>query len=641
MSETETTPTQTTTPWRPENATPLGVRWTDDYSTFGVFAEAEAARVRLTDPGTRRTMVRELEPVEGEPGVWRARVDENLKGWAYSFEIERDGSILADIVDPWARLVREGRGYICCDETPVTPRPALRPEDAIIYELHVRDFTRDRACGVKPAWRGKYLGLAQAGTRYNGTEISTGLDHIAELGVNTIQLMPVHAFAMPYDPEYEWGYMPLYFNAPEATYASSVELEAPLREFKRLVSAIHERGMRVTLDVVYNHTAEKWPSRLRSLMALAPREYFRWKGENEPWDGSACGNEFRSESAQGRRFIVESVKYWVEHFGVDGFRFDLMGLIDVETMGIIAREIHAIDPTILVYGEPWAGGPAGIEINDKGKQRGLGWGCFNDEMRDGLRGSVFKVEDFGFVNGGTNIEGVKSGIVGGTRSFADSPLECINYVECHDNHTLEDRLRLQREKARLEDRTEEAHDRMSRLAMLALMTSQGIPFIHAGQEFGRTKDGEDNTYNLGDVVNNVRWAHKDENFRRFAYHKDAIAMRRAHPMFRLTERAAIDKAIRFFDDDLGITLPKGTIAFQVKDVTGNDPWERALVLLNGSDEERAFPLPALSGGDGEGQWTVCSTCGSFDGRLAGGAVRVTGQHTVSAHSGAVLYVKRG
>ena len=638
MSDPETT-TQST-PWRAEDATPLGVHATDDFSTFAVFAEAEAARVRLTDPGTRRTMVRELEPVEGEPGVWRTRVEEDVRGWTYSIEIERDGKILADIVDPWARLVRQGRGYVCFDDTEVTARPALDPRDAIIYELHVRDFTRDRACGVKPGWRGKYLGLAQAGTRLEGMEISTGLDHIAELGVNTIQLMPVHAFAMPYDPEYEWGYMPLFFNAPEATYAASVELEAPVREFKRLVSAIHERGMRVTLDVVYNHTAERWPDRLRSLMALAPREYFRWKGEDEPWDGSACGNEFRSESPQGRRFIVESVRYWVEHFGVDGFRFDLMGLIDAETMGIIASELHAIDPTILVYGEPWAGGPAGIEINGKGAQRGRGWGVFNDDMRDGLRGSVFEVSDFGFLNGGTNIEGVKDGGGGGTRSFAESPLECVNYVECHDNHTLEDRLRLTHEKARLEDRSEEAHDRMSRLAMLALMTSQGIPFLHAGQEFGRTKDGEDNTYNLGDVVNNIRWAHKDENFRRFQYHKDAIAMRKGHPMFRLTEKADIDKAIRFFDDDLGIELPEGTIAFQVKDVTGADSWERALVLLNGSHEERDFPLPALSGGGSEGEWTVCSTCGSFDGRLAGGKTHATGQHTVGAHSGAVLYVPR-
>ncbi len=626
------------TPWRPEGATPLGARPGKEGCSFAVFAEAEAVRVRLTHPGTRATVVREMERAPGEPGVWVTAIDRDLRGWSYSFELERGGAILADIVDPWARLVRKGRGYVCADETEVTPRPHLDPADAIIYELHVRDFTRDRACGVKPAWRGKYLGLAQPGTRLEGTEIATGLDHIAELGVNTVQLMPVHAFAMPYDPEYEWGYMPLYYNAPEETYASSVELEAPVKEFKRLVSAIHERGMRVTLDVVYNHTAEKWPGRLRSLMALAPREYFRFKDDGEPWDGSACGNEFRSESAQGRRFVVESVLHWVDHFGVDGFRFDLMGLMDVETMEIIAREIHAIDPTILVYGEPWAGGPAGIEITDKGKQRGRGWAVFNDEIRDGLRGSVFDLEDFGFLNGGTDRAQVKSGIVGGVRTFADSPLESINYVECHDNHTLEDRLRLTHAKARLEGRSEGDHDRMSRLAVLVLMTSQGIPFLHSGQEFGRTKHGEDNTYNLGDVVNNIRWADKDQNFRRFAFYRDAIAMRRAHPMFRLTSKADVERAVRFFDDDLGIEIPEGTIAFQVKDVTGQDAWERALVLLNGTGEAHEFPLPALSGGE---DWTVCTTCGAFDGRLSGGKMHASGAHRVDAHAGAVLFHPRG
>lgn len=633
--------------WRAENATPLGVTYAEKGSTFAVFAQAEAMRVRLVDPGTRRIIDRDMEPANAEPGVWTARIEGDLRGWSYAFELDRDGQTLGDIVDPWALLVRDGRGYVCCDRTAVSPRPKLEPQDAIIYELHIRDFTRDPECGVKPQWHGKYLGLAQPGTRYNGTEISTGLDHIVELGVNVVQLMPVHAFAMPYDPEYEWGYMPLNFNAPHPGYASSVELEAPVREFKRLISALHERGLRVTLDVVYNHTAEKWPDRLRSLMALAPKEYFRWKDDGTPWDGSACGNEFRSESPQGRRFIIESVRYWVEHYGVDGFRFDLMGLIDTETMEIVARELHAIDPSILVYGEPWAGGPTGIEVNGKGEQRSKGWGVFNDGMRDGLRGEVFDLNDFGFLNAGTDTKAVKSGIVGGTRTFADSPLECINYIECHDNHTLEDRLTLTLAKHRAMGITEGSHDRMSRLGILALMTSQGIPFVHAGQEFGRSKGGEDNTYNLGDVVNNVKWRDKDNNFRRFRYHCDAIAMRKAHPMFRLTTREAVEKAVKFLDDDLKLKLPEGVIGFQVTDVTGEDPWERAVILLNGSDEPHDIPIPPASDGGGSGgsgggdDWTVCSTCGSFDGRLAGGKMHASGTHHVEAHSGAVLYVTRG
>jgi pullulanase len=617
--------------------TPLGVTYTPEGSRFAVFAEADRVRIRLTNPGTRAILDADLAPMRGERGVFGVELEGDYRGWSYAYEIERDGQRLGDIIDPYARLIRTDRAYVCADATEITPRPALEPRDAIIYELHIRDFTRDPESGVRPQWQGKYLGLTQTGTRYDGTSLTTGLDHILELGATVVQLMPVHAFAMPYDPEYEWGYMPNDYNAPHPGYASGVELEAPVREFKRLVSALHEHGLRVTLDVVYNHDAEKWPGKLRSLMALAPREYFRWQEDGSPYDGSACGNEFRSESPMGRRFLVESVKYWVEHYGIDGYRFDLMGLIDEETMALVASELHAIDPTILVYGEPWAGGPAGIEINSKGKQRSRGWSVFNDEIRDGLRGRVFDLDDTGFLNAGTDVADVKSGIVGGITSFADGPMETINYIECHDNHTLEDRLELVRKrKASRVGRAE--FDRMSRLGVLTLMTSQGIPFIHSGQEFGRQKAGEDNTYNLGDQINNIRWADKDERYRRFRFYRDAIAMRSAHPMFRLTRAEDIKRAVRFLDDDLGLTLPEGTIGFQVDDVHGTDEWSAAVVVLNGSPEQREIPLPEAPGrSDG---WHVATLDGRFGGRLPDGARRAVSTLSVQAHSGAVLYVGR-
>jgi len=431
--------------------------------------------------------------------------------------------------------------------------------------------------------------------------------------------------------------MPNDYNAPHPGYASGVELEAPVRECKRMISALHEHGLRVTLDVVYNHNAEKWPRKLRSLMALAPREYFRWKKDGEPYDGSACGNEFRSESPMGRRFIVESVRHWVEEYGVDGFRFDLMGLMDPETMEIIARELHAIDPTILVYGEPWAGGPAGIEVNGKGNQRGRGWAVFNDEIRDGLRGRVFDLDDTGFLNAGTDAPDVKSGVIGGIRSFSAGPLESINYIECHDNHTLEDRLEVVR-KRRAERVSPEAFDRMSRLGVLTLMVSQGIPFIHSGQEFGRQKEGEDNTYNLGDQINNIRWSDKDRRFRQFAFYRDVIAMRRTHPMFRLTTAEQVKRAVRFLDDDLGYKLPEGTIAFRVDDVTGEDAWSAAVVALNGSRETRIVPLPPAP--DGAEGWRVSTINGTFDGRLGSGATVAEGEVRLRPHCGAVVYVPK-
>lgn len=632
-----------------------GVTYAPGLCTFGVFAQAEALRVRLTHPGTRETIVREMEGDDSAPSaeggaMWRLKLPLDLHGWSYEYEVVRDGHTLGGVIDPWATLVREGRAYIVHDTTRVTPRAPFEPRDALIYEIHIRDFTRDPMGGVRPDWRGKYLGLTQSGTVVEGTSYPSGLDHLKELGVTVVQLMPVHSFSLPYHPEYEWGYMPNDFNAPHAGYASSVELDAPIRELKRMVSALHEAQLRVTLDVVYNHTAERWPDRLRSLMALAPREYFRFKANGKPWDGSACGNEFRSDSPQGRAFVVHSTEYWVREFGVDGFRFDLMGLIDQTTMEIVTSRLHAIDPTILVYGEPWAGGKAGIEVAGKGSQRGRGWGVFNDEMRDGLRGDIFEPKDAGFLVAGEDIAPVKASIVGGVASFADGPLETINYLECHDNHTLMDRLHLSapaKKKFSDEQRLE-----INALGALILLTSQGIPFLHSGQEFGRTKDLEDNTYNLGDQINNIRWKDKADRYRLFSFYKSVIAMRRAHPMFRLETAEQVGRAIRFLDDDLGLELPGGTIGYLLEDVTGEDTWTHALLLFNGTSSTVTMPLPEVERREGDHPKRRASDR-SADGRRAapwrlfaldGHLVSEPGDHGGSlelrGHFGAVLYVER-
>lgn len=609
--------------------TPLGVQYLPQASTFSVYADAEAVRLRLVHPASKVLHTYPLRVARAEPGVWSATIEGDWRGWSYSYELDRDGRTLGDVLDPWARLVRDGRAYIAHDTTVITPGPRFDPAEAIIYELHIRDFTRDPSSGVRPDWRGRFLGLAQSGTRLEDTTYSTGLDHIVELGVNVVQLMPVHSFSLLYHPEYEWGYMPNDFNAPHAGYAAAVDLEAPIREFKRLVSALHERGLRVTLDVVYNHTAEKWPSRLRSFMALAPREYFRFKDDGTPWDGSNCGNEFRSESPQGRRFIVESCKYWVTEFGVDGFRFDLMGLIDRETMSLVTRELRAIDPSILIYGEPWAGGPTPIEVNGKGKQRadsgGAGWAAFNDDFRDGFRGEVFRPKEPGFLVAGTNIPRCKSAVLGGVTSWTDSPLECINYLECHDNHTLADRLALTTpSEARVSGRRQ---SEMNMMGAIALLTSQGIPFIHSGQEFGRSKAGEDNTYNLGDVVNNIRWQEKAERHALNALYREMVRLRREHPMLRLATKEQVIGAVKFLDDHLGLPLPAGVLAWRVDDVTGRDPWSAAVIALNGSAAEAAVPLP-------DGLWRIAV----LDGQPHPVGKEASGRLVLPPHTGAVLFI---
>lgn len=616
-------------------STPLGVHYLPQASTFSVFAQADAVRLRLVHPGTRALAEWALRPVAGtmtlDGAVWSVTLEGDWRGWAYSYEVDRGGATLAGILDPWAKLVRGDTAFVWHDDGTVAPRPAMDPSEAIIYELHIRDFTRHFSSGVRPEWRGKYPGLTQRGTRLDG--LATGLDHILELGVNVVQLMPVHSFSMPYSTEYEWGYMPNDFNSPHGGYAAGTELGAPVREFKRLVSALHKTGLRVTLDVVYNHTAERWPTRLRSFMALAPREYFRWVGEGAaavPSNGSGCGNEFRSDSAMGRRFIVESCKYWVTEFGIDGFRFDLMGLIDAGTMRIVARELRAIDPTILVYGEPWAGGMTPIEVTGKGKQReGGSWGAFNDDFRDGFRGEVFRPKDPGFVTGGESIGRCKLGVVGGVTSWTDSPSECINYLECHDNHTLSDRIALTtlaRPDAETPPVSPREREAMNRLGAVALLMSQGIPFLHAGQEFGRSKAGEDNTYNLGDGVNNIDWQGKAERRALFAFYRAMVRLRREHAMFRLKTAHEVCRAVKFLDDDLGLALPRGVMGWMVEDVTGEDSWRAAVVILNGSSEAVEASLPP-------GDWSVAVVDGVFD--VPG--VTVSGACALPAHAGAVVW----
>ncbi len=517
----------------------------------------------------------------------------------------------------------------------------MRVEDAILYELHIRDFTRDPLCGVRADWRGRYLGLTQSGTKLNGTAYATGLDHIVELGVTVVQLMPVHSFSLPYNPEYEWGYMPNDFNAPHAGYAAGVDLEAPIREFKRLVSTLHERGLRVTLDVVYNHTAEKWPDRLRSFMALAPHTYFRFKGDETPWDGSLCGNEFRSESEHGRRFIVESCLHWVREFGVDGFRFDLMGLIDQRTMLEVTNTLKAVDPTILVYGEPWASGPTPIEVNGKSKQRGKGWAVFSDDFRDALRGEVFDSSTKGFLSDGSQIPRAKAALSGAVETFADSPLEVINYIECHDNHTLQDRLHIG---ARGDGKySEEQRLEMNAMGALMLLTSQGIPFLHSGQEFGRTKEGQDNTFNLGDQINNIRWSDKAERFRLYGFYREAVRLRKEHPMFRLREAEQVRRALRFLDDHMGRPLAPGLIAYVLEDVTGRDRWSHALLVFNGSRAAVRLELPnakafatEAAGESKQASWRLWG----MDGHVSADREVVSGSLDLPAHWGAVLYLER-
>src|SRR4030095_12204145 len=312
--------------------------------------------------------------------------------------------------------------------------------ESVIYELHLRDFTIDPDSGVQR--RGKYLGLTEAGAFFNGrSDVSTGLDHLSELGVNVIQLMPVTEFHHEAaEDEYGWGYDVVHFNSPAGWYATERLDGRRIHELKLLIDTLHKRGMRVTLDFVSNHTYEHIGEKVYSFEGLVPGYYYRLKQDGTYWNGSGTGNEFRSEAPMARRFILETVKYWVNEYKVDGFRFDLLGLIDLETLEMISRELKAIDPNILMYGEPWAGGSTAVDIVNKGQQRNRGWAVFNDHFRDAIKGRVFDPQSTGFIQSGNESLGVKIGIRGSIDDFSESPLESINYVESHDNRTLRDLL---------------------------------------------------------------------------------------------------------------------------------------------------------------------------------------------------------
>ncbi|MEP7272802.1 MAG: alpha-amylase family glycosyl hydrolase, partial [Acidobacteriota bacterium] len=412
-----------------------------------------------------------------------------------------------------------------------------------------------------------------------------------------VQLMPIAEFHNDEaNDRYGWGYDVVHFNSPDGWYATERWDARRVAELKCMVDALHRHGMRVTLDVVFNHTFESLTKRrVYSFEGLVPGYYYRLRHDGSYWNGSGVGNEFRSEAPMARRFILDSVKYWVEEYKVDGFRFDLLGLIDVETVALIARELHAIDPNLLIYGEPWAGGTTPIEITHKGRQRGRGWSVFNDHFRDALKGNVFDARASGFVQSGREVSAVKSGMRGSIDDFAESPLESINYVECHDNHTLWDRLLI----STIDNASVTNDDRraMDKLAAVAVLTAQGIPFIHSGQEFLRSKGGDHNSYDKPDSVNMIRWAQKALNFDVFRYYRGLILLRKMHPLFRLSEASEVRRAVSFLDDQLGLEVPAGCIAFEVIDINARDTWSRALILLNAQKTVVEFAIPA-------GEWQV-------------------------------------
>ncbi len=610
-----------------DGAAVLGATYSTEGTTFRVFAPtAHSMQVVIYDRVTGdKGRVAHAMHAAGK-GIWEGKVAGNLEGKFYLYEPEGDGFTPGrEVLDIYCiNAVNSSARARITDLSKTNPPgwekakagPALNsPVDMVVYEMHVRDFTIAANSGV--AHKGKYLGFTEVGTHLPGdATIKTGLDSLTELGVTHVQLLPVQDFENDEaSTNYNWGYVTSAYNSPEGWYATDINNESRIRELKQLITALHERGIGVILDVVYNHTANS-----TSFNALVPHYYYRYQPDGRLCNGSGCGNDFCSEAPMARKYILDTLKYWTQEYGVDGYRFDIMSLIDLDTMKEVERELRAINPHIVLYGEAWGGGTMRPPLKPTNKEnvRGTHLGGFNDNLRDAFVGYHFDNNKSAFIQSGSGINNVKHAIEGNWRDWAPTPAQAINFLSCHDNMVVWDKLKLSKPGA-----TEAEMKEMMKLGYLLLLTSQGVPFLHGGEEFARTKFGNDNSYNAPDNINEVDWSLKKKNYDLFTYTRDLIALRKAHPIFRLRSKEQIAAWLKFHD-----TSHPGTVMFTLDpgDLPG-ETWKHVCVIANSSDDASYdFSLPV-------GSWHV-----ALD---ADGAVRaervVEGTVRVRYKSGMVLY----
>ncbi len=551
----------------------LGISYSKE-ETFVRIWSPSASRIEIlifeaeedTGPTLRKSLKRE------DRGTWVGNLDGDFSGFYYLFRLEFE-TCIKETIDPYAKAVGTNscKGLIIDPDKTNPPgwendkRIRLKsPLEAVIYELHVRDFSISNESGMKH--KGKYLAFTESGSKTKTGEKS-GLDHLKELGITHVHLLPVFDFATVEDcgGEYNWGYDPFLYNVPEGSYSTNPSDCSRIKEFKKLVKSLHDNGLGVIVDAVYNHTYHGEDSIFQKTV---PNYFYRFVDGNFA-NGSGCGNEIASERLMVRKFIINSVLYWVKEYHVDGFRFDLMALTDRETMEEIQKEVHRIDPSILIYGEPWSAQEPQLDYHRqmrKGSQKGMKIAVFNDHFREavkeGLRGGVDKKE-------------LKKGVVGAIdyddeiRDFASEPYETINYVSCHDDLTIWDHL-----SAIYPDLNKAEKEKLNRLAQAVIFTSQGIPFIQGGEEFLRTKYGDYNSYNSGDHVNQLKWRRKSTHRKTFDYCRGLIELRRKHPAFRMISASQIRKNLEF------INGPEGAVGFKITGNANGDSWKEIFVFYN-------------------------------------------------------------
>ncbi len=588
----------------------LGSRYTPAGTAFRVWAPtATAVEVLLYASGHEPENPAAISMAQDRNGTWFVYVGGDLKGAFYRYRLLHPGAEApVEAMDPYAVTCgANGDRAMIVDLRETDPKgwaqdrkPSFgNPVDAIIYEVHVRDFTVHATAGnAKP---GTYIGLVAKGTK-GPDGIATGLDHLRELGVTHVHLLPVHDFAsvdeLKPKGRYNWGYDPKNYNIPEGWYATDpVDGHVRVREFKQMVAALHKAGLRVVLDVVYNHTYHGPDSHLN---LIAPGYYYRQDAKGGFSNGSGCGNETASDRSMVRKMMVDSLVHWAKEYHVDGFRFDLMGLHDLETMKAIRAAMDKIDRSILLYGEGWTGGDSPLAWEQRAMKPNVAAlpriAAFNDTLRDAIKGHVAEHAGCGFVQGKPGgEEQLKSGIAASVRHkqiaypkgdtwngpWAAEPHHCVSYNSCHDNHTLWDKLVLTTKGMKEADRI-----RMNKLAAAIVLTSQGMVFLHAGEEMLRTKKGVENSYNHPDRINAMDWKRKQRYRDVVAYYRGLIALRKAHPAFRMPKAAMIRRSLSFL-----LTGP-GVVGYVIDGKTVGDTASMLAVVFNANAAEAEITLPA-------------------------------------------------
>jgi pullulanase len=588
--------------------------------------KAEDVVVKIYADGNNGAPLQTLKTTfDAATGTWSAAVAEKLYGKFYTFQVKAHGEWLQETPGVWAKAVGiNGNRAAIIDFAATNPTgwdsdkgPAVSHfSDVILYEMHHRDMSMSPSSGI--ANKGKFLALTEQGTT-NPTGEATGIDHLKELGVTHVHILPSYDYNSVdemnlQENTYNWGYDPLNYNTPEGSYSTNPsDPGCRVREMKMMIKALHDAGIGVVMDVVYNHTASNDDSNFE---LTAPGYYHRHWDNGNYSDASGCGNETASDRQQMRDYIINSVKYWAKEYHIDGFRFDLMAIHDTETMNEVARQLKEINPSIFVYGEGWTAGDSPLAAERRALKENVskmsGIAVFSDDIRDAVKGHYSNAADRGFASAKPgNEETVKIGIVASTAHpqvdyskgnnskfpYADSPEMIVNYVSCHDDLCLTDKLMNS-----MPDATDEQRRSVAKLAQTIVMTSQGTPFIFAGEEVWRNKHGVHNSYKSPDSINAIDWNYKHLYADQFNYYKNLIAFRKAHPAFRMTTAAEIAKNLVF--DKIDSAKTPNLISYSLLNHANGDSAKEIKVVLNGADHEQTVNIK-------KGDWTVVARDGEI------------------------------